>query len=230
MITQLQQLFATVTTQVKPEDLFLQKESWVYFTNQWPDTWKWCSGKLFRVEDEPVIVPYAASYILPKNDYKDIDLSNSTAGLKLYPETEGILYQFKPGDYITHIYVPKEKYVYHLGESSMYPDLTSATLKYLGAKRPSDSPARAPLLFLYFIKDGPAFYLRPYVLDNVDYEKCTIECTINKCKLELIPEPSPPPQTATAEERARYEQEKEKYEEMVKKALKIPYYTEIVGF
>jgi len=80
MITQLQQLFATVSTQVKPEDLFLQKDSLVYFTTAWPDTWKWCSGKLFRVKDEPIIVPYSASYILPSGDYKDIDLSNSAAG------------------------------------------------------------------------------------------------------------------------------------------------------
>jgi len=213
MITQLQQLFATVSTQVKPEDLFLQKDSWVYFSPEWPETWAWCSGKLFKVVDEPIIVPYAASYILPSEDYKDIDLSNSNAGLKLYPEDTKVLYQcavgFKPGSYITHIYVPKEKYVYHLAESSMYPDLTSATLKYLGAKRPSDSPAEAPLLFLYFIKDAPAFYLRPYVLEDVAYEKCTIEFTINKCKLEEIPTP-------TAEQ--------------IEKALKVHYYTSLVGF
>jgi len=213
LLTQLQQLFATVATYVKPEDLFLQKESWVYFTKEWPDSWKWASGKLFEVEDEPIIVPYAASYILPKNDYKDVDLSNSAAGLKLYPQDEGVLYQcaigFRPGDYITHIYVPKEKYIYHLGEASMYPDVTDAAKKYLGAKRPSDSPAGAPLLFLYFIKDGPAFYLRPYVLDNVAYEKCTFEFTINKCRLKEIPAPT---------------------EEQIKRALKIHYYTSLVGF
>jgi len=91
----------------------------------------------------------------------------------------------------------------------MYPDLTSATLKYLGAKRPSDSPAGAPLLFLYFIKDGPAFYLRPYVLEDVAYEKVTLSFTINKTKLEEIPTP-------TAEQ--------------IEKALKVHYYTELTGF
>lgn len=213
MITQLQQLFSKVSTQVKPEDLFLQKESWVYFTPAWPDTWKWASGKLFEVADEPIILSYAASYILPASDYKKIDLSNAAAGLKLYPENEGILYQcalgLKPGDYITHIYVPSEKYVYHLAESTMYPDVSSATKKYLGAKRPSDSPAGAPLLFLYFIKDAPAFFLWPYILESVSYEKVTFEFTINKCKLkEKLSAP----------------------EEQIKKALKIPYYTELVGF
>lgn len=213
MLTQLQQLFGKVATQVKPEDLFLQKESWVYFEKEWPDTWKWCSGKLFRVKEEPVIVPYAASYTLPASDYKKIDLSNSTAGLKLYPEDEGVLYEtalgFKPGDYITHIYCPAEKYIYHLGESSMYPDLTSATLKYLGAKRPSDSPAGAPLLFLYFIKNGPAMYLWPYILENVAYEKVTFEFTINKLRLEEIPSPT---------------------EDKIRKARKIHYYTNLIGF
>jgi len=213
MITQLSSLFKGVSTQVKPEDLFLQKESWVYFSPIWPDTWKWASGKLFRVTDEPLIVPYSKSYILPGEDYKKIDLSNSTAGLKLYPEDEGVLYQcalgFKPGNYITHIYVPSEKYIYHLGESSMYPDITDADKLYLGAKRPEDSPAGSPLLFLYFIKDAPAFYLWPYVLGGVDFEKVTFEFTINKCKLSEITAPT---------------------EDQINKALKIPYYSEIVGF
>lgn len=213
MITQLQQLFASVATQVKPEDLFLQKNSWVYFTKAWPDTWKWATGHLFEVCEEPIIVPYAASYILPASDYKDVDLSNSTSGLKIYPENEGVLYEcalgFKPGDYITHIYVPKEKYVYHLGETSMYPDVTDAAKKYLGAKRPSDSPAGSPLLFLYFIKDGPAMYLRPYVLESVVQEKCSFEFTINKCKLEELPSPS---------------------EDQIKKARRVEYYTSLVGF
>lgn len=213
MITQLSPLLHRVTTEVRPEDLLLQKGAWVYFSPLWPDTWKWAKGKVFEVSEEPIIVPYAASYILPGEDYKDLDLSNSTAGLKLYPENEGVLYQcavgFKPGDYITHIYVPKEKYVYHLGEATMYPDVTDATKLYLGAKRPSDSPAGAPSLFLYFIKDSPAFYLRPYVLKDLTYEKVTIEFNINKCKLEEIESPTP---------------------DMIKKARLVAYYTSLVGF
>jgi len=213
VITQLQKLFATVSTQVRPEDLFLQKESWVYFSEQWPDTWKWAKGKLFRVKEEPIIVPYQKSYILPESDYKKVDLSNSTAGLKLYPETEGILYEcavgFKAGNYITHIYVPAEKYVYHLGEATMYPDVTDPNKLYLGAKSPEDSPARAPLLFLYFIKDAPAFYLWPYVLKGTKFEKVTFCFQINKCKLEEIPQPT---------------------EDMIRKAKRIAYYTELVGF
>lgn len=223
MITELSPLLHRVATHVRPEDLLLQKASWVFFSNEWPDTWKWCRGKLFVVTEAPILVRYPASYILPESDYKKVDLSNATAGLKLYPEHEGVLYQcgvgFKPGDYITHIYVPSEKYVHHLGESSMFPDVTSSTLKYLGAKKPSDSPHTAPTLFLYFMKDGPAFYLWPYVLDSVTYEKCTFEFMVNKCRLEEIPKPA-----------AEKPRELAEWEAMKAKALRVAYYTELVGY
>lgn len=213
MITELSPLLHRVSTQVRPEDLLLQKGAWVYFSPKWPGTWDWCSGKLFEVSEEPVVVPYAASYTLPGGDYKKVDLSNSTAGLKLYPEEQGVLYEcavgFKPGDYVTHIYVPAEKYVFHLGESTMYPDVTDAARLYLGAKRPGDSPHTAPTLRLYFIKNAPAVYLWPYVLGSVTYEKVTIEFSLNKCKLTQV--------AGSAEE-------------MIKRAKKIAYYSELVGY
>ena len=213
MITQLSPLLHSVSTQVKSEDLLLQKGAWCYFSPQWPGTWKWCSGKFFEVSEEPILVTYPVSYILPASDYKDLDLSNSASGLKLYPEDEGVLYQaavgFKPGDYMTHVYLPKDKYVYALAESTMYPDVTDASKKYLGPKWPSDSPHTSPLLFLYFIKDGPAVYLRPYVLESVTFEKATVEFHVNKCKLSEIANPT---------------------EEMIRRALRISYYTELTGF
>ena len=213
MITQLPQLYNRVSIETRPQDILLQKESWVYFSPAWPGTHKWASGKLFEVSEEPIVVSYPVSYILPGDDYKDVDLSNSTAGLKLYPESEGVLYQalvgIKPGDFLVHIYVPKDKYVYALGESSMYPDVTDASKKYLGAKTYADSPYNAPMLQLYFIKDMPAFYFRFYVLEGVDFEKCTVIFQINKCKLTEIEEPD---------------------EDMIKKATRIDYYTELSGF
>lgn len=213
MITQLSPLLHRVSTEVRPEDLLLQKDAWVYFSDKWPGTWKWCSGKLFRVTEEPILVTYPYSRILPASDYKDLDLSNADAGIKLYPEDEGVLYQcavgFKPGDYITHVYLPKDKYVYSLGESTMFPDVSDASKLYLGAKRPSDSPHTSPLLFFYFIKDGPALYLRPYILESVTYDKATIEFHVNKTKLSEIENPS---------------------EEMIKRALRISYYTELTGY
>lgn len=213
MISQLSPLLHRVSTEVRPEDLLLQKGAWVHFSEKWPGTWKWCSGKLFEVSEEPILVKYPKSYILPGSDYKDLDLSNSDSGLKLHPEDEGVLYQcalgFKLGDYITHIYVPKDKYVYSLGESTMYPNVDDVDKLYLGAKEPSESPHTSPLLFLYFIKDGPAFYLRPYVLQSVTYEKVSIEFHVNKAKLSEIVNPT---------------------EDMIRKAKRIAYYTELTGF
>lgn len=213
MITELSPLLHRVATQVRPQDLLLQKEAWVYFTDKWSDTWKWARGKLFRVADEPILVRYPASYTLPALDYKEIDLSNSATGLQIYPADESVLYQIalgmKPGSYIVEIDVPSNKYIYHLGYSGMYPQLSDATKKYLGQKRPEDSPADAPTLFLYAIKDAPAFYLKPYVLDDMAYEKVTLEFSINKCRLEEIPSPSA---------------------EQIRNARKIPYYSELVGF
>lgn len=213
MIVQLSPVLARVSTYTKPEDLLLRKGAWVRFSEQWPDTYKWAKGKVFEVEQEPIIVPYQASYILPGGDYRDVDLSNATAGLKLYPEMEGVLYEalvgFKPGEYLCHIYVPKDKYVYALGEATMWPDVTDPLRKYLGAKSWLDSPHTAPLLKLYFIKDMPAFIFRLLTLEGVDFEKVTVTFQINKCQLREIPTPTP---------------------EQVEKALLIRWYTELTGF
>lgn len=208
MLTTLSPLFHRVATQVRPEDLLLQKGSWVHFSRAWPSTWSWASGKSFGVSEEPLLVRYARSYVLPESDYQDYDLSNATAGLKLYPEEQGMLYQcalgLKPGNYIVHLFVPTNRYIYALGEATMYPDVANANLRYLGALRPEDSPHDSPLTFLYFIKDAPAFILRLYVLAGTSYEKVTLEFSINKCKLREV---------ALTEEQAA-------------KALRIAYYTE----
>jgi len=213
MITELSPLFSQVATTVRPEDILLQKGSWVRFSNKWPDTHKWAKGKVFFVAEEPIIVPHAASYKIPGSDYKDIDLSNATGGLLLYPENEGILYQaavgLKPGQYLVHTYIPTNKYVYALGESSMWPDVSSATMKYLGAKKYEDSPYESPLWFLYFIKDMSAFILRLLVLESIDYEKVTLEFKVNKCQLKEIEGPTM---------------------EQIEKALLLRWHTEFGGF
>lgn len=213
MITELSPLFSKVSTFVSPKDILLQKGSWVRFSSAWPDTHKWVKGKVFEVSQEPIIVPYAASYKIPGSDYKDVDLSNATGGLLLYPENEGILYQvavgFKPGQYVIHTYIPTGKYVYALGESSMYPDVTSATMKYLGAKTYKDSPNDSPLWYLYSIKDMSAFILRLLVLEGIDYEKVTLELKVNKCQIKEIETPTT---------------------EQIEKALLLKYHIEFGGF
>jgi len=213
MITQLTPLFAKASTSVKPQDFFLQKGSWVRFSKEFPDTHKWARGKTFVVHQEPIIVPYENSYILPGADYKDVDLSNSTAGLKLYPENEQVLYQialgFKKGDYLMHIYIPSGRYIYSLGYSSMYPDVSSASNLYLGAKTSTESSPEFPLLHIYAIKNMAAYILRHYVTGGVDFEKCSVKFYINKCELREIVTPTT---------------------EQEDKALLIRYYTELTGF
>lgn len=194
MISHLSPVLKRVATEVRPQDLLLTKGAWVRFSDKFPDPYKWAKGKLFEVEKEPLIVPYAASYTLPGSDYKDVDLSNSTAGIKLYPESEGVIYEcligLKPGEYLVHIYITKDKYVYALGESTMYPQIGDASKKYLGAFKPEDTPAECPLLKLYFINAIPAFILRFYVLESVDFDKCTALLWLNKCRLQEVAAPT----------------------------------------
>lgn len=214
MISQLSPTLHRASVELRPQDLLLQKGSWVRFSTGFPSTHKWAKGKTFEVSLDPVVVPYELSYIIPEDDYKDVDLSNSTAGEKLYPENEGVLYQiamgFKPGDYLTHVYIPKDKYIYKLGDSSMYPDTAHVKKRYLGAKTNKESPDTAPLLNLYAIKDMDAFFLRFYVIDDaVAFEKCTAQLFINKCKLLELEEPTP---------------------EQEQKAQLIPWYEELTGY
>jgi len=196
MISQISPTLHKASVEVRPSDLLLQKGSWVRFSSMFPGSHKWARGNTFEVSHEPIVVPYLLSYIIPGNDYKDVDLSNSVAGEKLYPENDNVLYQiavgFKPGDYLTHVYIPKDQYVYPLGDSSMYPDTSHAKKRYLGAKTSKESPDTAPLLNLYAIKDMPAFILRFFTIEGaVAFEKCTAQLYINKCKLTEIEDPTP---------------------------------------
>ena len=215
MLSNLSPLLANVSTTIKPEDLLLSQGSWIRFSERHKKSW--CRGKLFEVVEEPILVNYPVSYTLPGDDYKDLDLSNSTSGLKLYPEDEFVLYQIgvglKVGDYIVHVYIPGvESYIYRLDEQTIYPDITSATLKYLGAFDPESSPFNAPLLYMYVFKDVDAFFLRPYILEGCDFEKVTIGFRINKCKLRELTEFT-----------------EEEYNLMMKKSFFIPYYEEFKG-
>lgn len=213
MISQLSPLFHRVNTFVDPRDLLLVRGSWVKFSDRWPDSpAKWARGNSFAVNETPVLTRYPATKTVVSDNYVDLTLDNSSNGLKLYPEDEFVLYQIavglKDGDYMVQTYVPADRYVYSLGESSMWPNVTSATLQYLGAKYPEDTPADSPLWFLYVIKDSPAFILRLLTSPGVDYEKETIEFTVNKCRLERV--------VLSLEQ--------------IDKALLLTYYTELTGF
>ena len=215
MLSNLSPLLADVSTTVKPEDLLLSQGSWVRFSGLHKK--EWCKGRLFEVVEQPILVNYPVSYTLPTDDYKDLDLSNTTGGLKLYPEDERVLYQigigFKSGDYIVHVYIPSaDKYIFDVDNTSMYPDISSATLKYLGAFNPESSPFNAPLLYTYVFKDVDAVFLRPYVLEGVDFEKVTIGFRINKCKLAELTDFT-----------------EDEYNLAMNRAQYIPYYEELRG-
>jgi len=211
---------AAVATSIRPEDLLMKEKAWVKFTAEWPDTHGWVTRRVNNTKQarvftvaRAVLVPQPYSYILPGADYKKLDLSNATGGLKLYPEDEGVLYEIalgmKPGHYILHIYIPTNKYVFALAEGTMTPDVTNVSYRYLGARRPEDSPDTCPLLKLYAIKDMAAFQLWLYMLDGVGFDKASIIFYVNKLRLEEIISPTP---------------------QQVEQATTIRYYTELTGF
>jgi hypothetical protein len=165
----------------------------IYFSEQWPDAYKWCKGKYWEIT-KTVVVPYEKGYIIPGDDYVDLNLSNATGALKLYPATEGVVYEaligLGKGNYQIGIYIPgTNDYLLNLGETSQYPNLADPDRRYLGAIIPEDSPAENPLLKLWFIKDMPSYILKVYVRPGVDFEKIRLRLLIAKHKLIEIPKP-----------------------------------------
>ncbi|MBA7701953.1 hypothetical protein ES703_110701 [subsurface metagenome] len=197
-----------LATVAPPISKLLQEGFFVRFTDQWPLTLPHVKGKTFQVERTNQ-VPYDLSYIIPANDYRDVDLSNATGGENIYPENTKTLYQtllgFKPGNYLVHFYIPAGEYVHRLEQSGMVPNVASPTLRYLGARKPEDSPYDDKRIFIYSVKDLEPLILRVFVDNGVDFEKCILSLLVNKCYLKQI--------TPTAEQLA--------------KALKIQYYSEL---
>jgi len=186
----------------------LQEGYYVRFTDQWPLTLPHVKGKFFQVEKTNQ-VPYDITRIIPGGNYTDIDLSNATGGENIYPENTKTLYEtilgFKPGNYLVHFYIPSGEYVHRLEQAGMVPNVASATLRYLGARKPEDSPYDDKRIFMYSVKDLEPLILRLLVDNGVAWEKMILGLVVNKCYLKQI--------TPTAEQLAR--------------AKKIDYYTEL---
>ncbi len=161
----------------------------IYFTDKWPMAW--VMDKYFEIAQTKPLVSYVKSYTIPGSDYINLDISNATSGLKLYPETTNrvheILVGFKMGNYVVQIDVPNGTPLTRLPESSMIPSTSDASLKYLNAKNPEESPAYSSNLKFWAIKDMDAIVLRPLVPSGVDYEKVTVTFTIAKHVLVEIP-------------------------------------------
>ncbi len=161
----------------------------IYFSKAWP--MGNVADKFYEISDTKPILSFVESRTIPGSDYINLDLSNATSGLKLYPETTGrvheILVGFKPGNYVTQIDVPSGTPITRLPESSMIPSTTDATLKYLNAKNPEESPAFSPNLKFWAIKDMDAIVLRPVVLSGVDYELITITFMVAMHTITEVP-------------------------------------------
>ncbi|MDD4984407.1 MAG: hypothetical protein PHQ43_01260 [Dehalococcoidales bacterium] len=172
---------------VQPRPKILLVNDWIKFSNNFPDTLSHVKGKTacIAVQQE---VNYQLSYLLKEGCYTDVDLSNDT-GVNLYPDVASNLYEmligFKPGNYFVQIYFPADYPIYRLDEPSMYPNIGDTNLKYLGAIRPGDSPDRNPILKLYLVYKLKPIILRMVVDDGIDYEKMTMNFSINRCVMNF---------------------------------------------
>ncbi len=181
-------------TVVVPPKL-LQEGYLVTFTEAWPSTLVAISGKTFQV-DTTNQVPYNLRYIIPTGDYRDVDLSNGSGTFQedLYPIRSQSLFEvsmgMNPGAYVIHFYIPATRHIHSLEFAGMVPDVTSATLVYLGARRPQDSPTEDPRIKFYLVKDLAPLILRVYALPGTDYEKAILDLVVNKCDLAEVPEPT----------------------------------------
>jgi hypothetical protein len=223
MIHQLSPLFSKVSTFIRPEDTLLTKGAWVTFSKEWQGNIQAdIPGGSFVVADEPVIVKYPLTRLIPGNDFVDIDLSNQTmpsaAGVggtqQLYPGRPGVMYQLivglKPGHYFIPVYIPGGSPIYTLSSSFLTgPIFTAADgRRYLGAKTPEDSPDKSPLLSFFTLQNMPSIVLRLYADTGVNFEKIILTFNVNKCKIS--------PVNLSADQASR--------------AMKIPWYTEYANF
>lgn len=167
----------------------------IYFTQDWAKVGSgWAAGKHFKIA-KSIPVNYPVTRDIPQIDYLELDLSNATNGMNLYPEVNfqamEILVGFKPGNYVIQIDIPNGTPLAKLPESSMFPSKTDATNKYINAKEPSASPFNNPTIKFWVLKDSPAIILRPVVLSGCSYERVSMEFkTVRHLLTELKTPPS----------------------------------------
>lgn len=166
---------------------------WVQFSKNFPDSLNHVKGKSFRIAKQQQVT-YPLSRKVKEACYVDLNLSNETGNELLYPDNTSNIYEmligFKEGNYVCQVYFPADYPIYRLDEPTMSSSMASSTLKYLGAIKPSDSPVDNPIFKLYLVYKLNPIILRLLADDGVDYEKITLEFTINRC---LVTEGTPPP-------------------------------------
>jgi len=179
--------------QVPPR--LLQEGYLVHFGGDWPSTFGHIREKTFRINAVNTF-KHDLAYIIPEDDYRDVDFSNGSGDYQesIYPEKYETLQEvalgFKVGNYLVHWLIPADRYIHQYEFAGMYPDITDANKKYIGATNPEDSPYTDPRVKFYLIKDLAPLIMRLYVNDGIDYEKIVVGLWVNKCKLEEVPAPS----------------------------------------
>jgi len=172
----------------------LQEGYYVQFTKAWPAEFSSISGKLFQIA-ETNVVPHDIHHIIPTNDFRDVDLSNSAGGENLYPENVNTLNEvvlgFKPGNYLAQVYIPAGEALSRLEQASMFPEVTNVVTRYLGQRTPTDSPYGDKRIFMYFVRNLEPIIYRMFVDTGIDFEKVVIGVMVNKCRLSLIAAPTP---------------------------------------
>ena len=164
-------------------------------------------GKLFQVVARNQ-VPYDLPYIIPANDYRDVDFSNTTtvpgAQENLYPMQNQTVYEiqlgFKRANFLAQFYVPASQVLSRLEQTTMVapdpPTVTAAnfasSLRYLGQKKYEDSPYDDKKIYIYTIRDMDPVIMRLFVDTGLpalatDFEKVIVGLIVNKCKLVEIP-------------------------------------------
>ncbi len=179
-----------------PVPKYLQEGYFVRFTDKWPSTMGHVAGRFFQI-DKTNQVPYVRRYILPAGDFRDVDLSNGSGVFQesLYPINNSSLFEisfgWKLGSYLIHVYVPADRHINSLEFAGMTPDVTNVNRRFLGARKPEDSPFNDHRFFIYAVKDLEPVILRHYVLPNLGFvapataafEKCIMGIFVNKCHL-----------------------------------------------
>jgi hypothetical protein len=182
---------------VYPHPRVLLPGHWIKISDNFPDSLDYLksgkTGKTYRIA-KSVQVTYPLDYTIKEACYKDINLSDENAGVKLYPYAKGNMYEMliglHEGNYYIIPYFPSGQPVYRLDYSTMTPLVSDASLKYIGNIKPSDSPVENPVFKLYLFYKLDPIILRIVADDGVDYTKVILEFTVNRCALE---EDTPPP-------------------------------------
>lgn len=178
--------------QTIPTAKLLKQGQLVRFSGEFPSNLTQ-SGKTYEITAASQ-VPYKLNFILPANDYRDVDLSNTDEGEKLYPYKSETLYEILLGlrgqNLLVIFYCPSTRYVYDLEYTGMYPDTSNVKKRFLGSRKPIDSPLDDPKIRLYFVKNATALTLRCYIQPGVDYSQISLGFLVNKLKLNEITTPT----------------------------------------